>query len=147
MYPAPVPLRKGHRTRVALAGEPTQAVLADLIHREILYRLPSGSAGNNLRQIARLGLARNAYPQYAFDMPLPFEVLAAGSAAFFALFFAANSCKSLADIADSKPKLSQDLLFRAAARDWSSEVEVWQGFERKAGFGGSHANRTTRNAI
>jgi AraC-like DNA-binding protein len=31
------------------------AVLADLIHREILYRLLSGSAGNSLRQIARLG--------------------------------------------------------------------------------------------
>jgi hypothetical protein len=31
------------------------AVLADLIHREILYRLLSGPAGNNLRQIARLG--------------------------------------------------------------------------------------------
>jgi transcriptional regulator GlxA family with amidase domain len=31
------------------------AVLADLIHREILYRLLSGPAGNSLRQIARLG--------------------------------------------------------------------------------------------
>jgi AraC-like DNA-binding protein len=31
------------------------AVLADLIHREILYRLLSGPAGNGLRQIARLG--------------------------------------------------------------------------------------------
>jgi transcriptional regulator GlxA family with amidase domain len=31
------------------------AVLADLIHREILYRLISGPAGNRLRQIARLG--------------------------------------------------------------------------------------------
>jgi AraC-like DNA-binding protein len=31
------------------------AVLADLIHREILYRVLSGPAGNSLRQIARLG--------------------------------------------------------------------------------------------
>jgi AraC-like DNA-binding protein len=31
------------------------AVVADLIHREILYRLLSGPAGNSLRQIARLG--------------------------------------------------------------------------------------------
>ena len=31
------------------------AVLADLIHQEILYRLLSGPAGNSLRQIARLG--------------------------------------------------------------------------------------------
>jgi len=31
------------------------AVVADLIHREILYRLVSGSAGNSLRQIVRLG--------------------------------------------------------------------------------------------
>lgn len=46
--------RRNPHTR--LIERPSEiAVLADLIHREILYRLLSGPAGNSLRQIARLG--------------------------------------------------------------------------------------------
>jgi len=42
---------------------------------------------------------RNAAPQCVFDYAAFFEVLAAGSAVFFALSFAANSCLTLAAMA------------------------------------------------
>jgi AraC-like DNA-binding protein len=58
------------------------AVLADLIQREILYRLLSGPAGNSLRQIARLGSQGQrvskvaAWLQEHFRRPLRIDQLA-----------------------------------------------------------------------